>query len=154
MIRLVNLSSHIITPQVILIVVQVENHYFNVYRGRNQIMIANKVGVSYCQDFKPVTVPFVKSNLFHRGIVEYRCLTSLNFVTQANSVEGLLAVRRNQQKLYCFWDHTYYRIFPLKPLFSLTYQGHIPFIFQDEGQDHLFWEILPQLPAHKDFFPF
>lgn len=65
-------------------------------------MIPNKVGVSYGQDFKVITAPFVKSNLFHRGIVKYRCPTSLNFVSQANSLEGcLLVLRRNQQKLYC-----------------------------------------------------
>lgn len=34
------------------------------------------------------------------------------------------------------------------------YQRHIPFILQDAGQAHLFWEILPQLPAHRAFFPF
>lgn len=56
-------------------------------------MIPNKVGVSYGQDFKVITAPFVKSNLFHRGIVKYRC---------PNSLEGcLLVLRRNQQKLYC-----------------------------------------------------
>lgn len=44
-------------------------------------MIPNKVGVSYGQDFKVITAPFVKSNLFHRGTVECRCPTRLNFIT-------------------------------------------------------------------------
>lgn len=34
------------------------------------------------------------------------------------------------------------------------YQRHIPFILQDAGQAHLFWEILPQFPAHRAFFLF